>query len=228
MQALFILDSEASPPSSPLQPAPPMPSHSPKPAPATPTPTNDEQTHAEGTLGNQIGLHNRTLSYYKTTLDDDKYLDFSVTSDTDDDDDAVSSNDGLDDVPNTNDDLDHTEMGMHADDEHGYLLTQLEITKSQESWVEPTIVHYPGNRAGEVCSEGIMVMQEFENALGGPSENPYSPFGSQVDWELAKWVKLCGPSATSFTELLNIGGVSMVNKPLCFIILLPLSSCMNN
>jgi hypothetical protein len=95
-------------------------------------------------------------------------------------------------------------------------------------WVEPTIVHYLGNHAGEVCSEGIAVMQDYENALGGPSENPYSPFSSQVDWELAKWAKLCGPSATSFTELLNIGGVSTSNKsPSSIVSMPPLSSRKN-
>ena len=56
----------------------------------------------------------------------------------------------------------------------------------------------------------------------------YSPFNSQVDWELAKWAKLHGLSATSFMELLDIGGVSVINKPLGFIISLPLSSCTNN
>ncbi|KAF8267616.1 hypothetical protein EI94DRAFT_1771828 [Lactarius quietus] len=27
----------------------------------------------------------------------------------------------------------------------------------------------------------------------------YAPFASQVDWEVAKWAKMCGPSSTSFT-----------------------------
>jgi len=101
-----------------------------------------------------------------------------------------------------------------SDEEHGRVLTELEATQlQQESWVKPTIVQYPGDHAGEVCSEGITVMQEYENALGGPSENVYSPFGSQIDWELVKWAKLRGPSATAFTELLNISGVSIINGP---------------
>lgn len=99
------------------------------------------------------------------------------------------------------------------DEEHGRILTGPEVTKSQgELWTKPTIVHYPGDRAGEVSSRGIMPMQEYENALGGPSRNPYSPFTSRIDWELAKWAKLRGPSATSFTELLNIDGVRIFHK----------------
>ena len=115
-----------------------------------------------------------------------------------------------------NNNLDHvnTDAGTN-ESEHGRILTREEILESQqESWVEPTIKHYPGNRAGEVCSKGIAVMQECENALGARSENAYFPFNSKIDWELAKWAKLRGPSATSFTELLNVSGVSAINIPL--------------
>jgi hypothetical protein len=38
--------------------------------------------------------------------------------------------------------------------------------------------------------------------------NPYAPFLSRTDWEIAKWGKLRGPSSTAFTELLEIPGVS--------------------
>ena len=113
-----------------------------------------------------------------------------------------------------NNDSDHVDMDAGiSESEHGQILTREEILELQrESWVEPTIRHYPGNRAGEVCSKGITIMQEYENTLGTRPESAYSPFNSKIDWELAKWAKLRGPSATSFTELLNISGVSSVNK----------------
>jgi hypothetical protein len=38
--------------------------------------------------------------------------------------------------------------------------------------------------------------------------NLCAPFSSQLDWEVAQWAKLCGPSSTAFTELLKIDGVS--------------------
>ncbi|KAG1820104.1 hypothetical protein EV424DRAFT_1472488 [Suillus variegatus] len=31
--------------------------------------------------------------------------------------------------------------------------------------------------------------------------NPYAPFNSQVDWEVARWAKLCGPTSTSIFGL---------------------------
>lgn len=125
----------------------------------------------------------------------------------------TDSNESDDDA--TNKDLDHADTDADANEsEHGRILTREEVLESQrESWVEPTIRCYPGNRAGEVCSKGIAVMQEYENALGVRPENVYFPFNSKIDWELAKWAKLRGPSATSFTELLNISGVSTINKP---------------
>lgn len=166
------------------------------------------------------------------TTPDDEYVDFSVDSNTtDNDSDSHSTNsssdDGSDDPLNGNDNLDHFNVNTSTnDDEHGRTLTGPEVAQSQEElWVEPMVVHYPGSRAGEVCSEGIAAMQAYENALGGPSENPYSPFGSQIDWEIAKWAKLRGPSATSFTELLNIDGVSVISKLLIFVASPSSSSC---
>ena len=35
-------------------------------------------------------------------------------------------------------------------------------------------------------------------------ENPYAPFASELEWQLAKWAKLRGPSSSAFTELLQI------------------------
>ncbi|KAG1897487.1 uncharacterized protein F5891DRAFT_1129926 [Suillus fuscotomentosus] len=40
----------------------------------------------------------------------------------------------------------------------------------------------------------------------GNSNNIYAPFTSQIDWDVAKWAKLCSPSSTAFTDLLAIDG----------------------
>ena len=148
---------------------------------------------------------------------DEGYIDYSVSSDAGDD---SSDSSDMDNGPDTGGSLNASPCADHnisnhgsVDNEDGHILTGLEMVQSLEGpWTEPTIVHYPGNRAGEVCFEGIVVIQEYKNALGGPSKNPYSPFGSQIDWELAKWAKLRGPSATSFTELLNVSRVSATHK----------------
>ena len=36
----------------------------------------------------------------------------------------------------------------------------------------------------------------------------WAPFSSKLDWEIARWAKLRGPSSTAFSELLAIEGVS--------------------
>jgi hypothetical protein len=45
--------------------------------------------------------------------------------------------------------------------------------------------------------------------------NPYAPFTSKLDWEIARWAKLRGPSSTATSELLKIAGVSQIYS-LCF------------
>jgi hypothetical protein len=42
----------------------------------------------------------------------------------------------------------------------------------------------------------------------GSREHIWAPFKSKLEWEIAQWAKLRGPGATSFTELLDIEGVS--------------------
>ncbi|KAG2356047.1 hypothetical protein BDR07DRAFT_1301436 [Suillus spraguei] len=39
-------------------------------------------------------------------------------------------------------------------------------------------------------------------------ENPYHPFNSQIEWEVARWAKLRGATSTAFSDLLSIDGVS--------------------
>ncbi|KAJ3562007.1 hypothetical protein NP233_g9840 [Leucocoprinus birnbaumii] len=45
------------------------------------------------------------------------------------------------------------------------------------------------------------------NSAGAPGGNPFHPFKSKVDWEMARWAKLRGPGSTAFSELLAIEGV---------------------
>ncbi len=49
--------------------------------------------------------------------------------------------------------------------------------------------------------------REYANQLGSEA-NPWAPFASKMDWEVAQWAKMRGPGSTAFTELLEIDGVS--------------------
>jgi hypothetical protein len=44
----------------------------------------------------------------------------------------------------------------------------------------------------------------------------WAPFASQIDWEVACWCKLRGPSSTAFSDLLKINGVRLVFWHLAF------------
>ena len=42
------------------------------------------------------------------------------------------------------------------------------------------------------------------------NSNPYDPFSSKLDWEIACWAKTRGPGSNALTELLSINGVSFL------------------
>ena len=39
-------------------------------------------------------------------------------------------------------------------------------------------------------------------------DNPFAPFASKMDWEVARWAKMRGPGSTAVSELLKIENVS--------------------
>ncbi|KAI9435762.1 hypothetical protein H4582DRAFT_1763039, partial [Lactarius indigo] len=41
----------------------------------------------------------------------------------------------------------------------------------------------------------------------GDQTNPYVPFKSRTDWEIAQWAKMRGPSSSAFTDLVGIDRV---------------------
>jgi len=71
----------------------------------------------------------------------------------------------------------------------------------------PYIVRF-GGKAGAVYERGAEdENDQYLNAVGN-DENPYAPFCSKLEWDIARWAKLRGPSSTAFSELMEIEGVS--------------------
>ncbi|KAI9433254.1 hypothetical protein H4582DRAFT_2061067 [Lactarius indigo] len=72
----------------------------------------------------------------------------------------------------------------------------------------PKVTRYPGGNAGVAHSKKNMTEnQKYEAKVGDVSQsNPYAPFASSLDWQIAKWAKLRGPSSTAFTEMMAIDG----------------------
>ncbi|PCH41885.1 hypothetical protein WOLCODRAFT_89528 [Wolfiporia cocos MD-104 SS10] len=50
-------------------------------------------------------------------------------------------------------------------------------------------------------------MEMNNTDLGTQQTNIWAPFSSRMDWEIARWEKLQGPSSTAFSDLLAIDGV---------------------
>ncbi|KAG1865320.1 hypothetical protein F4604DRAFT_1586176 [Suillus subluteus] len=72
-----------------------------------------------------------------------------------------------------------------------------------------TTVPYPDSRAGKPITRAkVQDANTTYSSSMSDSENPYSPFSSRMDWEIAQWAKLRGLSSTAFSDLLSIEGVN--------------------
>lgn len=78
------------------------------------------------------------------------------------------------------------------------------------------VVQYPGGLAGAPIDKepsAASSYETFEAAVDSNGTNPYAPFVSKLDWEVARWAKMRGPGSTALTELLKIEEVSVVLSP---------------
>ena len=58
---------------------------------------------------------------------------------------------------------------------------------------------YVSSRAGEALSREESRDSGYGAALGG-GDNPWAPFNSKKDWEIAKWAKLRVVGSTAFSD----------------------------
>ncbi|KAJ7940028.1 hypothetical protein B0H13DRAFT_1586701 [Mycena leptocephala] len=75
---------------------------------------------------------------------------------------------------------------------------------------KPIVEKYPSASAGRPISSAASKTSEqaYKSSLGNSTDvNPYAPFNSKMDWEIAKWAKLRGSGSTAFADLLHIDGV---------------------
>ncbi|KAF8259555.1 hypothetical protein EI94DRAFT_1780663 [Lactarius quietus] len=81
----------------------------------------------------------------------------------------------------------------------------------------PIFTQYPGGMAGTIHSKAKLNENErYGLMISSQSEaNIYAPFTSSLEWEVARWAKIRGPSLTSFTELMAIEGEILVGNEVC-------------
>ncbi|KAG6835140.1 hypothetical protein H0H93_004526 [Arthromyces matolae] len=110
----------------------------------------------------------------------------------------------------------HTSPSLLTDemDEDNEMTEEYHVAKRLRGGVEdrlsrdPIVVKFPLRSAGMTYpSPGSQTPNEQYRADLGNLENSYAPFSSKLDWDIAKWAKMRGPSSTAFTELMKIEGV---------------------
>ncbi|KAN0129797.1 hypothetical protein V8E53_012389 [Lactarius tabidus] len=104
--------------------------------------------------------------------------------------------------------MDNVDMGRTPTPDNDELWKRREAEQDLERC--PFVTRYPGGMAGAVHSKADLgENQKYGLRIGEESqENIYTPFVSQLDWEVARWAKFRGPSSNSFTELMAIDGVN--------------------
>jgi len=77
-----------------------------------------------------------------------------------------------------------------------------------EDELDSEVVYYKEfPNAGKVYRTDGEVHRAYSKT-GQHPDNPFHPFASQLDWEIARWANEDGPGQAAFTRLLNIDGVS--------------------
>lgn len=77
-------------------------------------------------------------------------------------------------------------------------------TDAQRLFEEPTRIPFTKGAARAISYES------YSEAVGAQPTTSYPKFASRVDWEVARWAKLRGPSVMAFDELLKIEDVCRV------------------
>ncbi|KAN0084521.1 hypothetical protein V8E55_008025 [Tylopilus felleus] len=89
----------------------------------------------------------------------------------------------------------------------------LQQTQSKQMFLD----RYPSNAAGHPVSTSFMPDANHRyaeqltcqvDASSGGARNPYWPFTSQLDWEVARWARMHGPGSTAVSELFGINSLA--------------------
>jgi hypothetical protein len=73
----------------------------------------------------------------------------------------------------------------------------------------------PGRNAGApLIGVNKTSYETYQDALlkDDAVPNVWAPFASKIDWEIARWAKLRGPSSTALSELLRVEGVRSIHS----------------
>lgn len=76
---------------------------------------------------------------------------------------------------------------------------------------QPVVIdRFPNEHAGapvDGYKDDHTERSHYAQSIDPHNHSTYAPFKSRLDWEIARWAKLRGPSSTAMSELLSINGV---------------------
>jgi hypothetical protein len=80
--------------------------------------------------------------------------------------------------------------------------------EDEESELTVKVLKFPtaGGAGKPIRFNNLSAYEQYDAdvCVAGNSETPWSPFASEVDWQIARWIKLHGPGCNSVSELLDV------------------------
>ncbi|KAI0819424.1 hypothetical protein BC628DRAFT_1332819 [Trametes gibbosa] len=79
--------------------------------------------------------------------------------------------------------------------------------------IKTVVIPFPSNLAGAPVLDGPSATDHTyatycTQVEGSSTRGPYSPFVSEMDWDVAKWAKTCDVGSTAFSDLLGVPGLA--------------------
>lgn len=86
---------------------------------------------------------------------------------------------------------------------------------THQLYEEPQHIPFMKGAPGAIFEKGVPTYVSYSEVVEAQPASDYPKFASRMDWEIARWAKLRGPSATAFDELLKIEEVcrALVHRP---------------
>ena len=112
-----------------------------------------------------------------------------------------------------------SELRENAASPQGLSQSSREAIEANTSTRKTFVVRFPSHRAGAAMPSvgesdvhtGLGANKTYHAQLQPTdADNPYHPFANRLDWQVARWAKMCGPGSTAFSELLSIEEVRLV------------------
>lgn len=127
--------------------------------------------------------------------------------------------------PNTTEDDTEEDNAMDVDEDEvtGPVVPPIRKIADAEREAEVFVTHFvgsagaslPAHSAQSALRHGFETYESSLPHLEGERPDFYAPFSSKLEWEIAQWAKMDGPSASSFMRLLGIETVSSSSFSLC-------------